>query len=108
MKKIIAFLLAAVMCLSLAACGGNGTPASKDGGESQAKIKAGFIFLHDENSTYDLNFINGMKEACEALGIEYISKTNIPEGWSATTRRWILSTMAAASSLRTRSVMRIS
>ena len=80
MKKIIAFLLAAVMCLSLAACGGNGTPASKDGGESQAKIKAGFIFLHDENSTYDLNFINGMKEACEALGIEYISKTNIPEG----------------------------
>ena len=43
-------------------------------------LKAGFICLHDENSTYDLNFITGAKEACEALGVEYIIKTNIPEG----------------------------
>ena len=79
MKKIVAFLLAAILCLSFAACGQNGTPATKGDGEGKT-IKAGFIFLHDENSTYDLNFINGMKEACEALGVEYISKTNIPEG----------------------------
>lgn len=26
-------------------------------------VKAGFIFLHDENSTYDLNFLNAAKEA---------------------------------------------
>ena len=46
-----------------------------------ADIKAGFIMLHDENSTYDLNFINGAKEACEALGItDYVIKTNVPEG----------------------------
>ena len=38
-----------------------------------------FIFLHDENSTYDLNFINAAKEACEKLGVEYLFKTGIPE-----------------------------
>ncbi len=43
-------------------------------------VKAGFIFLHDENSTYDLNFLNAAKEACEKLGVEYVTKTNIPEG----------------------------
>ena len=43
-------------------------------------VKAGFIFLHHENSTYDLNFMNAAKAACEALGVEYLTKTNIPEG----------------------------
>ena len=43
-------------------------------------FKVGFITLHDENSTYDLNFINAAKEACENLGVEYEIKTNIPEG----------------------------
>jgi len=42
--------------------------------------KAGFIFLHDENSTYDLNFINAAKAACEQLGVECVLKTNVPEG----------------------------
>lgn len=51
------------------------------GAESDAAgLKAGFIFLHDENSTYDLNFLNAAKEACENLGVEYVFKTNIPEG----------------------------
>jgi len=45
-----------------------------------AKIKVGFIFLHDENSTYDKNFINAAKEACEGLGVAYVLRTNIPEG----------------------------
>ena len=43
-------------------------------------MKVGFIFLHDENSTYDLNFMNAAKEACEKLGVEYMAKTNIPDG----------------------------
>ena len=43
-------------------------------------FKVGFITLHDENSTYDLNFINAAKEACEALGVEYTLITNVPEG----------------------------
>jgi basic membrane protein A len=45
-----------------------------------ADFKVGFIMLHDENSTYDLNFINGAKKACEELGVPYEIKTNIPEG----------------------------
>ena len=77
MKKITALLLTLVMVLSLCACGAaNEGTASADG----KTVKAGFIFLHDENSTYDLNFINGAKEACEAAGVEYVFKTNIPEG----------------------------
>ena len=47
---------------------------------AKENIKVGFIFLHDENSTYDLNFMNAAKEACEKLGVAYEIKTNIPEG----------------------------
>ncbi len=57
--------------------------AAEDTAEDSAALadmKVGFIFLHDENSTYDLNFMNAAKEACEKLGVEMISKTNIPEG----------------------------
>ena len=72
MKKILAVLLAAVLVLALAACGGKPSDEAKD-------FKAGFIFLHDENSTYDLNFINAAKQACENLGVECILKTNIDE-----------------------------
>ena len=84
MKKIIALLLALVMLCSFAACGNesaNQAPnaAANDGNKEQANFKAGFIFLHDENSTYDLNFLNATKEACETLGIEYVVKVNIPE-----------------------------
>ena len=71
MKKIVALVLSLALAVSLIACGGK---------SDSKKFKAGFIFLHDENSTYDLNFINGMKEACDKLGVEYVSKTNIPEG----------------------------
>ncbi len=56
------------------------TEADADSTAAVTNVKAGFIFLHDENSTYDLNFMNAAKEACEALGIEYMTKTNIPEG----------------------------
>ena len=68
MKKFFALLLVLALCL--------GTVSAL--GET-AKVKVGFIFLHDENATYDLNFINAAKEACEKLGIEFISKTNIAE-----------------------------
>ena len=81
MKKLFALLLAALMLFSLAACGGEKTETSKNDttNTETAKFKAGFIFLHDENSTYDLNFLNATKEACEALGVEYVVKVNIPE-----------------------------
>ena len=71
MKKL-AIATAAVLAMSSLTC----VPTFA---EAQT-VKAGFICLHDENSTYDLNFINGAKEACEKLGITPIIKTNIPEG----------------------------
>ena len=85
MKKIVALLLAFVMVFALCACGAKeeaAAPAEEVAApaeEAAAPFKAGFIFLHDENSTYDLNFLNATKEACEALGVEYITKVNIPE-----------------------------
>ncbi len=74
MKKFTALFLSLLMVLSLCACGSSETE------NTNSSVKAGFIFLHDENSTYDKNFIDAAKEACEALGVEYVFKTNIPEG----------------------------
>ena len=54
------------------------TPAETTGFPEGFKV--GFITLHDENSTYDLNFINAAKDACETLGVEYTLITNVPEG----------------------------
>ena len=68
MKKFLALLLALVMALCLVACGNGGTDEPDDNTETK-KIKVGFITLHDENSTYDLNFINAAKEACQNLGL---------------------------------------
>ena len=75
MKKILALVLTLCMVFSLCACGAKETAPKAEG----AAVKAGFIFLHDENSSYDLNFINAAKEACAALGVEYVTKVNIPE-----------------------------
>ena len=47
-----------------------------------ADFKVGFIFLHDENSTYDKNFIDAANAATAALGLtqeQVLFKTNIPE-----------------------------
>ena len=71
MKKILSLLLAIVMVMGLFAV---------SAAAEAADVKIGFIFLHDENSTYDLNFLNAAKEACEKLGVEYVIKTNVPEG----------------------------
>lgn len=75
MKRLVSLVLALVMLFCLAACG----KTDKDNKTTDEKMKVGFICLHDENSTYDLNFINAAKEACEKLGVEAIFKTNIPE-----------------------------
>ena len=108
MKKLIAIALALIMALGLlAGCGGaketeaklpapvaaagdpefeNDTAAADVAAAKTEltdvlpKVKVGFIFLHDENSTYDKNFMDSAKEACESLGVEYILRTNIPEG----------------------------
>jgi basic membrane protein A len=89
-KKALSAVLAATMVMALAACSNSTETASESTGTEAADteaaqtassdVKVGFIFLHDENSTYDLNFINGATQACDAAGVEYMLKTNIPEG----------------------------
>ena len=85
MKKFLAMLLALVMALSLVACSEkkDDTQGNGDGDATAAKVKVGFITLHDENSTYDKNFIDAAKEACANLGLveneDYFIKTNVGE-----------------------------
>ncbi|MBQ8164585.1 MAG: BMP family ABC transporter substrate-binding protein [Clostridia bacterium] len=72
MKKILSLLLVVAMVLGLVACAG----------ESEDTFKVGFIFLHDENSTYDNNFMMAAKQVQQELGLsddQVIFKTNIPE-----------------------------
>lgn len=80
MKRILAILLAVVLvACTFAACSG------KNGGEEKKEaLKVGFIFLHDENSTYDKNFLDAAKAACEELGVEAVIKTNIDESAACT------------------------
>ena len=74
MKKIASVLLVLAMLLC---CAASAEIAKED-------MKIGLICLHDENMGYDANFINGMKEAVEAAGLDpetqLVIKTNIPEG----------------------------
>ena len=80
MKKLIALLLCLVMVCALAACADG---EAKKGEEAKSDFKVGFIFLHDENSTYDLNFINAANAAKAELGLtddQVIIRKNVPEG----------------------------
>lgn len=84
--KVLALVLALSMVVAFAACGGTTeeTTVANDETTTAAtgdlkEVKVGFIFLHDENSTYDKNFIDAAKAACEAMGIEFAQKTQIPE-----------------------------
>ena len=74
MKKIVLLVLCVAAMLGLCACG-------KDD-KDKKEIKIGLICLHDENSTYDKNFIDAMKEVQKELKLsdsQIIIKTNIPE-----------------------------
>ena len=89
--KVIALVLALAMIVAFAACkgGNNETPTdnanpdtSAAAGTDYSKIKFGLICLHDENSTYDNNFIMAAKEAQAALGLsddQVLIKTNVDE-----------------------------
>ena len=77
MKKFVALLLVLTLCLSVC------FTASAD----MADVKLGVILLHDENSTYDLNFINGVNDAVAALGLteeQVIMKRMIDESQACT------------------------
>ena len=71
MKKLLSLALVLVLALTCMSF------ASADD-----EFMIGVILLHDEDSTYDLNFINAVYEAKDALGLDdeqVIIKRNIPE-----------------------------
>ena len=81
MKKVVSLLMVLAMvaasCLALTSCG------KKAEEPAPADLKLGFIFLHDENSTYDKNFMDAAREVQKELGLtdeQVIFKTNVPEG----------------------------
>jgi basic membrane protein A len=93
-KKILSLVLAVVMVAALVACSDmNSNEAKmtesplpevelKKDFDVPADFKIGFILLHDEASTYDLNFINAVKKVQATLGLtddQIIYKKGIPE-----------------------------
>ena len=81
MKRILCALLAVLMLVAFAACGAGGDTDTTTGtaGADKTEVKVGFIFLHDENSTYDKNFMDAAVAACKDMGVEYAQKTQVPE-----------------------------
>ena len=101
MKKLITLLVAVVMsvacCFGLVGCGEESSARTIDlsvnSSVSNAEIayyaeyvpadfKIGFIFLHDEKSTYDLNFYQSAQEAVKAMGLkanQVVYKFNVAE-----------------------------
>lgn len=113
-KKVVAILLAVLMCaaaaVSFVSCKDSDGDAisedKKDKGifddadlaafkastvataEQLKDLKVGMICLHDEQSTYDKNFIESMKDAMKTLGMsdsQLVLKTGIPESDECTT-----------------------
>ena len=79
MKKLLVILTALILTVlalfALTSCFGSE--------EEDDTFKVGFIYLHDENSTYDKNFMMAAEEAVAKLGLsedQVIHKYNIPEG----------------------------
>lgn len=97
-KKVLAVVLAVLMCVTaavaLSSCKKDEDEKKGESAELLPRLeitndvtvpddfKIGLICLHDENSTYDKNFIDGFKSVVKALGIpedRALIKTGIDE-----------------------------
>ena len=74
MKKQLLALTAMLAIAGLSSCTGK-----------TEKMKVGLLTLHGEDSTYDKNFIDAFKAACEAKGVEGKVQTGVEEGAACTT-----------------------
>ncbi|MGO5062280.1 BMP family ABC transporter substrate-binding protein [Lawsonibacter sp. LCP25S3_F5] len=81
MKKLLAMVMAVAMTLSLAACGGNSTPAasgstgsasSAAGSAANTDFKVGAIYINSKNDTagYTYAHHNGITTAMKELGLD--------------------------------------
>ncbi|MBO4736816.1 MAG: BMP family ABC transporter substrate-binding protein [Bacilli bacterium] len=77
MKKQILALTAMLAIAGLASCGGNT--------DKVEKMKVGLLTLHGEDSTYDKNFIDAFKAACDAKGVDGKVQTGVNEDAGCTT-----------------------
>ena len=83
-KKVLSLILVVVMCLSACLVFGScqndsaeeelitsplPAPELKKDFDIPADFKVGFIFLHDDKSTYDKNFMDAAKAVQEVLGL---------------------------------------
>ena len=93
MKKGFKFLAVLGFVTTLASCGtstntatstsATGTSTTGTSTATNTNIKVGLITLHDENSTYDKNFIDAFKAAATKMGATAVIKTGTPEGREA-------------------------
>lgn len=90
MKKITAMLLCLAMLFAFAGCGSKDTGSGSTGNNAKKGVsedilprldiksevtvpddfKIGMICLHDENSTYDNNFIQALKSVQKGMGLK--------------------------------------
>ena len=78
MKKLIAMLLAMVMVLGLAACGGNNAPAETTAPEAQAPAETQAAAPAGEGRVYYLNFKPEADAAMQELAALYTEQTGVP------------------------------
>ena len=71
MKKFIALLMALVLVLGLAACGGNAAPEATEANE-EPTFKVGAIYINSKNDTAGYTFAhhNGITTAMKELGLD--------------------------------------
>ncbi len=73
MKKFLSVLLVLLLAVTMVGC--SSSDSTEEGGDDEATgitaetIKVGVIVLHDETIGYDYAHIEGVTEACAALGI---------------------------------------
>ena len=81
MKKLLALLLALTMVFAFAACttdegndeenNGEANNGETNGEGTESALKIGVILLHDESIGYDFAHMQGIRTACETLGIDW-------------------------------------
>ncbi len=89
-KRILALLLAGVIAVGLAACGGSidaepaeeaSDPTEETAGIHADQLKIGLILAgEDADDVYNENHVEGMQNACQTLGIDYESQVMVRTG----------------------------
>ena len=76
MKKIIALLMALVLVLGLAACGGKTATEAPEAAKEEASFKVGAIYINSKNDTAGYTFAhhNGITTAMKELGLDVESQ----------------------------------